>query len=334
MKYQPNAYILDNLERHTRFSGGLFTGMTDYSFEIDDSGRPYWVVTTYKNLVGYSLPEADGVIIVDAGTGESIKYGISDVPKWVDRVQPADFIMEQISNRGNYIHGLFNFSNQDKFQTAEQSAIIYNSGRCYLYTGLTSVGADESETGFMLVDMVTKTPYRYQISGATEYAAQQSAQGKVQNLHYAASFPLITNVDGQPTYFMTLKDNAGLIKQYAFVSVTDYTSVGTGETIGSAMSNYQSVLKNTSGSSEIGTGGQQQELQGTIDRISAEIVGGNTVYSMILKEEPNKIFTAVADLSPELVLTREGDTVKLSYIKTDHAVVDLSAFDNLKYTQS
>ncbi len=334
VKYQPNAYILDNLERHTRFSGGLFTGMTDYSFEIDDSGRPYWVVTTYKNLVGYSLPEADGVIIVDAGTGESIKYGISDVPKWVDRVQPADFIMEQISNRGNYIHGLFNFSNQDKFQTAEQSAIIYNSGRCYLYTGLTSVGADESETGFMLVDMVTKTPYRYQISGATEYAAQQSAQGKVQNLHYAASFPLITNVDGQPTYFMTLKDNAGLIKQYAFVSVTDYTSVGTGETIGSAMSNYQSVLKNTSGSSEIGTGGQQQELQGTIDRISAEIVGGNTVYSMILKEEPNKIFTAVADLSPELVLTREGDTVKLSYIKTDHAVVDLSAFDNLKYTQS
>jgi hypothetical protein len=85
---------------------------------------------------------------------------------------------------------------------------------------------------FMLVDMVTKTPYLYQISGATEYAAQQSAQGKVQNLHYIATFPLITNADGQPTYFMTLKDNAGLIKQYAFVSVSDYTSVGTGETIG------------------------------------------------------------------------------------------------------
>ncbi len=84
----------------------------------------------------------------------------------------------------------------------------------------------------MLVDMVTKTPYLYQISGATEYAAQQSAQGKVQNLHYIATFPLITNADGQPTYFMTLKDNAGLIKQYAFVSVSDYTSVGTGETIG------------------------------------------------------------------------------------------------------
>lgn len=333
VKYQPNAYFIDNLQRHTRFSGGLFTGLTDYSFEINDEGKPYWVVTTYKNLVGISLPEADGAIIVDAGTGESIRYSIDNVPKWVDRVQPVGFVMAQIGNRGNYIHGLFNFSNKDKFQTSEGNAIVYNSGRCYLYTGLTSMGADESATGFMLIDMVTKTPYRYQISGATEYAAQQSAQGKVQNLHYIASFPLITNVGGLPTYFMTLKDDAGLIKQYAFVSVTDYTSVGTGETIGNAMSNYQSVMKNTSGSSAIGTSDQQQSLQGTIDRISSEIISGNTVYSMILKEQPDKIFTAVADISPELSLTKEGDTVKISYVKSELTVIDIATFDNLIYAQ-
>ena len=333
IKYQPNAYLLDNLQRHTRFSGGLFTGLTDYSFEINDEGKPYWVVTTYKNQVGVSLPEADGVIVVDAGTGESVRYSIDNVPKWVDRVQPADFLMTQTNNRGNYIHGIFNFSNKDKFQTSEGSAIVYNSGRCYLYTGLTSVGADESATGIMLIDMVTKKPYRYQISGATEYAAQQSAQGKVQNLKYAASFPLITNVDGQATYFMTLKDNAGLIKQYAFVSIKDYTTVGAGETIENAMSNYQSVMKSTSGSSAIGTGDQQQALQGTIDRISSEIISGNTVYSMILKEQPDKIFTAVADISPELSLTRAGDTVKISYIKSERTVISIATFDNLVYTQ-
>jgi hypothetical protein len=333
VKYQPNAYFLDNLQRHTRLSGGLFTGLTDYSFEINDEGKPYWVVTTYKNKVGFNLPEADGVIIVDAATGESIKYSINNVPKWVDRVQPSDFLMTQVANRGNYIHGIFNFSNKDKFQPSEGNAIIYNGGRCYLYTGLTSVGADESATGIMLIDMVTKKPYRYQISGATEYAAQQSAQGKVQNLKYVASFPLLTNVDGQPTYFMTLKDDAGLIKQYAFVSIIDYTSVGTGDTIGNAISNYRSVMKNTSGSSEIGTGDQQQELQGTIDRISSEIISGNTVYSMILKEKQDKIFTAVADISPELSLTKNGDTVKISYVKSDHAVINIAAFDNVMYTQ-
>jgi hypothetical protein len=333
IKYQPNAYFLDNLQRHARFSGGFFTGLTDFSFEVNDEGKPYWVVTTYKNLVGVQLPEADGVIIMDASTGVSTRYGINNVPTWVDRVQPVDFVMTQINNRGEYIHGIFNFSNKDKFQTSEGSAIIYNGGRCYLYMGLTSVGADASITGFMLVDMVTKAAYRYQISGATEYAAQKSAEGKVQNLHYNASFPLITNVDGMPTYFMTLKDDAALIKQYAFVSVTDYTSVGTGETIGDAMSDYQSVLRNTSGSSDIETGASQKDLQGTVERISSELKEGNTVYLMILKEQPDKIFTAVADISPELALTKEGDRVKLTFVDTNRAVINIAVFDNLVYTQ-
>ncbi|MFU0833135.1 MAG: Cell shape-determining protein [Oscillospiraceae bacterium] len=333
IKYQPSAYFLDNLQRHARFSGGLFTGLTDYSFEIDDEGNPYWVVTTYKNLVGYNLPEADGAIIIDAQTGKSERYSIDDVPKWVDRVQPIDFVMTQIENRGKYIHGLFNFSNKDKFQTSEGYAIVYNHGRCYLYTGLTSVGTDESTTGLIMVDMVTKKPYWYQIGGATEYAAQQSAEGKVQNMHYRATFPLITNVDGHPTYFMTLKDDAGLIKQYAFVSVTDYTSVGTGETIGSALANYRSVLKNSSGSSTIDSGNQEQTLRGTIERISSQIIGGNTVYSMIIQEKPNKIFTSVSDISPELPLTRAGDKVQISFVLAEREVINIVSFDNLEYVQ-
>ncbi len=89
--------------------------------------------------------------------------------------------------------------------------------------------------------MVTKESYRYQMSGATEVAAQRSAEGKVQQYGYFASFPMIINLDGQPTYFMTLKDNAGLIKQYAFVSVANYTSVGTGETIDSALRDFHQV---------------------------------------------------------------------------------------------
>lgn len=334
IKYQANAYLLDNLDRHLRFSGGLFKGLTDYSFEINDEGRPYWVVTTYKNLVGISLPEADGVIIVDAATGESTHYDLNSIPAWVDRVQPEDYIMTQINNKGSYVHGIFNFSNKDKYQASEGNAIVYNNGRCYLYTGLTSVGADESTIGFMLIDMITKTPYLYQISGATEYAAQQSAEDKVQNLHYQASFPLITNVDGNAAYFMTLKDDARLIKQYAFVSVTDYTSVGNGENISDAISNFRSVLKYSGGTATIDTSGAQDTVQGKIERISQQISGGNTIYYIILAEKSDKIFTAVSDLSPELSLSREGDSVKLTYTKVERSLIDILAFDNLMYNQT
>lgn len=333
IKYQPNAYLLDNLLRHTRYSGGLFKGITDYSFELDDSGKPYWVVTTYKNLVGFELPEATGVITIDAATGAASTYSINNVPSWVDRVQPQSYLMDQINNRGQYIHGIFNFSNKDKFKAAEGNAIVYNSGRCYLFTSITSVGSDESVTGFMLVDMVTKKPYLYQIGGATEYAAQKSAEGKVQQLKYNASFPLMTNVNGQPAYFMTLKDNAGLIKQYAFVSVTDYTTVGTGESLQDALNNYQNNLRAPGGSAGIGSTNKQETVEGTVLRIASEQSDSTTLYKIIIKERSDKIFTAVADVSQELSLTREGDRVKITFSETNGPVLQASDFDNLMFTQ-
>ena len=161
-------------------------------------------------------------------------YAIDQLPEWVDRVQPEDFIMTQLNNKGEYVHGYLNFSDKDKYRTSPGQTIIYNDGSCYLFTGLTSVGADESAIGFVMVDMVTKEPRLYRISGATEMAAQQSAQGKVQQYGYQAAFPLIVNMNGVPTYFMTLKDTEGLIKQYAYVSVEDYQTVAVGESISEA----------------------------------------------------------------------------------------------------
>ncbi len=313
IKYQPNAYLLDNLARHTRFAGGLFTGLTDYSFEIDDSGKPFWVVTTYANRLGFALPEATGAIVVDAQTGKTVRYTIANMPKWVDRVQPEDYIMTQLANRGNYIHGIFNFSNKDKFQTSDGDLIVYNNGRCYLYTGITSVGSDESATGFVLIDMVTKKPYLYNMSGATEYAAQTSAEGKVQNLKYVASFPLITNVGGQPTYFMTLKDDAGLIKQYAFVSVSDYSIVGTGETIQSALDDFNQSMMSSPQGNVINTNENKQTLEGIVTRFAAESQSGSTIYEFMIDKAPGKIFTATYDISDQLALTKEGDKVKLTY---------------------
>jgi hypothetical protein len=328
IKYQPDAFLLDNLKRHTRFCGGLFNGLTDYSFELDDSGKPYWVVTIYKNLLGFSMPEASGAIIVDAQTGKTAKYSISDMPSWVDRVQPEDFILTQLNNRGHYIHGIWNFSNKDKFQTSPGSIIVYNNDRCYLFTGITSVGNDDSAIGFMLVDMVTKKPYLYEIGGATQSAAQNSAEGKVQHLKYTASYPLITNVDGSPTYFMTLKDAAKLIKQYAFVSVKDYTMVGTGNTISVALADFKSNLRsNRSNSSSIETGENKKTVEGTVSRFAAESQEGSTVYKFTLDVQQNKIFVSSYDISNQLALTKEGDKVTVTYTESG-GILNVVSFEN------
>ena len=336
IKYQPNSYLLFDVTRKVRFSDGLFTGITDYSFELDDDGQPYWVVSTYKNRVGFSLPEATGIILLNATTGEMQQYGMDDLPEWVDRVQPEQFVMEQINNRGRYVHGIFNFANKDKYMASDGHNIVYNNGRCYLFTGLTSVGTDDSAIGFMMVDMVTKESIMYEMSGATEEAAQRSAEGRVQDLGYYASFPIILNIDNQPTYFMTLKDSIGLIKQYASVSVVNFSTVGTGESMSTALRDYEDKLlddglaDNTFAS---GSTGESVSVTGTVQRVAGELNNGSTVYYLILTEEPQRIFAASSSLSPELALTQPGDQVTLSYLSSAAAAQEVTAFDNLLFSQ-
>lgn len=332
VKYQPNNYLLHDIKRHTRFGGAWFDGITDPSFEIDDNGQPFWVYTTYRNLRGFNLPEATGAWVVNASTGEMTKYTIETLPEWVDRIQPEDFIIDQIDNKGEFVRGWLNFADKDKFRSSAGHIIVYNNDRCYLFTGMTSVSSDESAIGFVMVDMVNKKSMVYQMAGATENAAMSSAQGKVQHLNYIATFPLILNVDGQPTYFMALKDQAGLIKQYAFVSVTNYSIVGTGETIQLAVRDYRSGLK----SGKIVTDtelGETEQISGTVLRIAPEIVEGSTVYKMILDEYQDKIFIVPSMLSDELALTREGDRVKIEYPESENLIFQAEAFDNLTFRQ-
>ena len=333
IKYHPGSYLLFDITRKVRFGPGLMTGITDYSFELDDEGQPYWAISTYKNSRGFSLPEADGIILLNATTGQMDRYGMDEVPEWVDRVQPEDFVLAQIANRGNYVHGIFNFANKDKYRPSEGHNIVYNNGRCYLFTGLTSVGSDDSAIGFIMVDMVTKEPIMYEMSGATEEAAQRSAEGRVQDLKYRATFPIILNIDSQPTYFMTLKDNIGLIKQYAFVSVTNYSTVGTGESVSAAMRDYENKLR-SDGVTTIGKlGGVVEQLEGTILRISGEYSGGNTVYKFLLSEKPDILFIAESTAGAELALTQPNDKIQVEYSLSSDGTAEVTSFDNLLFTQ-
>lgn len=332
IKYHPNSFFFDDLKRYVRLKSSLFQGITDYSFELDETGQPYWVITTYKNKAGFSLPEADGAIIVHATNGDIQKYSLNDIPSWVDRIQPEHFIINQINNKGKYIRGLFNFSNKDKYKTSNGHAIIYNNDKCYLFTGLTSVGADDSSIGFMMVDMVTKEPKLYKLSGATENASRQSAQGSVQQFGYSASFPIILNYDSIPTYFMTLKDKSGLIKQFAMVSVKNYLLVGTGETVVDTMNNYKKILQNNY--NDVGDNNKAKTtITAKVVRISSHVENENSVYSFILDSVSDKVFTVTNKISPQVPFTRDGDSVTISYFPSDLDRIPVTDFKNLNISK-
>ena len=226
MKYMPSAYFFENLYRKLRidYPTAIFD---DASFEIDNEGNPYWIVPTIK-YAGIGLrKEINGVIILDAVTGKSEKYAIQDVPTWVDHVYSASLIIEQLDNWGEYKEGYWNsiFGQKNVVNTTDGYNYLVMDDDVYLYTGITSVSTDESNIGFVLVNMRTKETNYYSAPGAEEYSAMASAEGLVQEKKYTASFPLLINLKNKPTYLLSLKDNAGLVKMYAFVDVADYQKV-------------------------------------------------------------------------------------------------------------
>ena len=112
----------------------------------------------------------------------------------------------------------------------------------WMYTGVTSVNQDQSNVGFVLSNQRTMETRYYEVEGATEAAAMSSAEGQVQNLQYKATFPLLLNISDEPTYLLSLKDSAGLVKKYAMVNVQQYQIVAIGDSIGQCEDNYLELL--------------------------------------------------------------------------------------------
>lgn len=309
LRYLETACFGDKLLRHIRNSGYRTTGLTDMSFELDESGRPYWTVTTYENTAFWGLPEANGVLVCDAQTGECKLYSIDEAPDWIDKIQPEDFIDDQIDNYGDYVKGFWNsvFGKNGVINKTPGLLTVYNNGECYYYTGMTSVGNDDATTGFLMVNTRTKEAKFFQMAGATEESAQASAEGKIQEKGYNATLPVPINVQGIPTYFMTLKDKSGLIKAYAMVNIENYSIVATGESIDQVQQAYIDAMLANGNDAVIGSDeAYSYSVEGTVTRISANISGGNTIYYMIINEDTTKLYVAASKLSAELPITRDG----------------------------
>lgn len=312
IKYLDSSYILSDLKR-AAYLRDMKAAHTDYTFELDDEGRPYWVITRYDTAVGLSERKAIGTLIMDAQTGVSEVYSIDETPKWVDRIQPAQFIKNYIDKWGELVHGVFNFNDKDKLKSTDGMNLIYNNGECFYYTGITSVGNDEGLAGFTLTNTRNGNTTIYKTSGATEAASMKSAEGQVQQYGYSATFPYLINIQGEPTYFTTLKDSGGLVKQYALVDVKNYNIVGVGDTVQAALNKYVDVLSNSNIS--LDGSSAKETVEGEIERIGLVVKNGTSIYDIKLKEKEN-IYSISTETIREAALLREGDKVSIEYINS------------------
>lgn len=339
IKYSTAEHFNEYLERHLRFKYPTYI-FGDTSFEIDDSGKPYWVVEHIKKTVGLvGGDDVVGVILVDAVTGNDIYYTADEIGAdnseiaWIDQAYDADLLVQQYNYLGKYAGGFWNsIIGQSGVKQASQGySFIAVGDDVYLYTGVTSVTTDDSILGFFFINQRTKEGFFYNTTGATEAAAQQSAQGKVSDKGWKAAFPILLNIDGEATYFMALKDDANIVKSYAMVNVQQYNVVAipTEENadLASAVSEYIKGLKalspsviidisfDVSGNKQpIGNGESSTGLasiSGTVTDIRSTVVSGNT-YFYIELDNSDVYYYVAADVADMVVLFDIGDTITVT----------------------
>lgn len=314
IKISKEDYFFRDIYRYTRlrYPTKIFF---EANFEIDDNGVPYWVIPTYKpSIFFFDALDVDGAILVNASNGENTFYKKDDIPQWIDRIYNADRIIEQLNWNGSLKDGFINslFAQKNVLMTTEGYNYLALNDDVYLYTGYTSVAADESNVGFVLSNLRTKETKFYPISSAEEFSAMESAEGEVQEKGYKATFPLLLNIDGKPTYFLSLKDNAGLIKLYAFIDAQNYQNVAIGNTVEQAMVNHLS--------SNIGVIPEDQQItetkeaEGVIFEKHEVTIDGNTFYYFQLEDNPEEIYIASISLSPKLPFN-DYKNIKFKYQK-------------------
>ena len=309
IKYSPFEHFGRKLERHLRFNYPTFM-FSEENFEIDEEGVPYWVCPRLVKKIGlFGGTDIEGAVLVNALTGESEYY--KEVPTWVDRVYSSELIMEQYDYHGRFINGFINSVFGQKGVTVTTSGYNYMTidDDVYMYTGITSVGSDQSNIGFLLSNQRTKETKYYVASGATENSAMASAEGVVQHLQYKATFPILLNIASEPTYVMALKDNASLVKMYAMVNVAQYRIVATGNSIAECEKQYTKLLKDNNMLDE--TMPAYGEKSGVITDIRSAVISGNTYYYIKLDED--KYYVASAAEFENAVILNVGDSVGIKF---------------------
>ena len=314
IRYSQSEYFGRNIYRHLRFRYPTYI-FDQISFEIDDEGTPYWICPVKEFQIGLFGGQTIGkVVLCNAVTGECSSMDVEDVPKWVDRVYPADLLVELYDYYGSLKHGFFNsvLGQRDCLRTTDGFNYIAMDDDVWVYTGVTSVSGDESNVGFVLMNQRTMETRYYSCAGADEYSAMSSAEGQVQNLGYQATFPLLLNISGEPTYFLALKDAAGLVKKYAMVNIQRYQIVAIGDTVGECEKAYRALMR----TNNIGSGedAAAQKQSGTISRMAQGVIDGNTHYYVILNGSDVIYDVLLADFI-EIVRYKEGDRITLEYLE-------------------
>ena len=310
------------------YSGYL---LDDPTLEINDQGLPYYTVTLLSPRLGWTFFAPVGVLVINAHTGQITRYGLGDVPSWVDRVYSQQVAMTIADWYGEYSQAGFQglgSSNANRFQVSGQPVMVYTGTAHPVWRMLlTSYNSDNSVSKIVEMNAATgaMTIYTPQqpmgIEGAVTQAfdnASGTGASLVKADHYQAVDLTLHVIYGQLTWMATYEPQGsspsfvgiGLVNAYEATA----NNVVFGNSKSAALQNYlgQLATEGTANGTAPQQGGQYQTITGKIAAIGWDITGGQKYWYVSLAGQPKQVYVGtVASVGPALVLAQRGDPVTI-----------------------
>lgn len=340
MNYSNSSYFGNDVSRviYRHYPEWLVADDSEPQLEIDDNGTPYWVETVYKpeafsHRVDYSKLR---VVTVNATTGDTNIYRLNKTPKFVDEGITSDVAVEMNEIYGKYQNGFWNahFGKTNLKEPTNNgpddgvtSVFNKNGTISYFVDFTTSSSSADSAVGYSMINAKTGKFTYYKTSGIMDSnGATKNADQNYRAQKWNAKMPVLYNVDGHPTWVMSILDSTGSMRGYYYLDASDQSVYGTGANAELAVDSYRQALIDGGGSVGNSSITKVSKVSGIVDRMLVVSNSNKVLFSL---KDSDIIYTINTDDYPKAQLLSVGDSVEFSATVVDGSSVgNISSFTN------
>ncbi|WP_251576127.1 hypothetical protein [Limosilactobacillus agrestimuris] len=335
-KYAQSAYFNHDVDRNIYRHNPEWLTMSNPQLEIDDNGTPYWVQTVYKSELMSHRPNYKKlhVVVMNAQTGKQNTYSLNNLPKFVDEGITSDAASSMNKVFGKYKNGFWNFSRTGVIKPTNNgpedgvTSIFNRDGSISYFTDFTNPNSKaDSAMGYSMINARTGKLTYYRANGIMDSTgAKENANQNYKAQQWKAKMPVLYNINGSPTWVMTILDSSHAIRGYYYLDAQDQSIFGSGNNPTSALDSFRQALVSDGETANNTPGAKNKQVSGMVDRV-AVISSKNKV--MFTLQGSNIVYTVDTNDYNSANLLRPGD--KLSFkasVVNNQAVGNVKEFHN------
>ncbi|MFL4499520.1 hypothetical protein [Weissella sp. MSCH1] len=321
LDYSETSWFSHNIARKIYMRNPKFEQVGEPILEIDNDGQPCWVQTLLNvRWAGQLVFNDIHVSLTNADTGKTTVYATKDLPKWVDAgVSP------EAATRMNRTYGnpyAFNFRHKNQIKPTEngsESGVtpVFNNDRSISYfDDFTTVTSNaDSDKGYSLINTRTGDLTFYvgknvgimDSDGAMKVAKQLHPQNK-----WHGSNPVIMNIDGTPTWVVSMMDQNERFREYAYIKGADQNVIGEGANSADALASYRNALAGSVQTASANDDSIKTEtITGKVARVNANATLDDKQVVIFKLVDDDTLFTLDPSKAQTALLLQAGDDVQI-----------------------